>query len=72
MPGLKTSIGMYENFPAYINSVYQSLKMDHVPFPDGNQYVPLTSNSEKGKHARKIEHAFSWYSRKCDALKVEN
>ena len=66
MPGLKASIGMYEDFPAYINSIYQSLKMEYMPFPDGNQYVPSAHNSEKGKHA------LSWYSKKCDALAVES
>ena len=46
--------------------------MQHVPFPNGNQYEPIPPNGGKGKYTQKTEHAFSWYSKKCGALKVEN
>ena len=72
MPDLKNHISMYKNFPNYINSIYQSLKMQHVPFPDGKQYIPVSPNSTKKQYTQKTEHAFSWYSKKCDTLKVEN
>ena len=66
MPDLKTHINMYKSFPTYINSAYQSLKMQYVPFPDKKQYMP------KRQHVQKTEHAFFWYSKKCDSLKVKN
>ena len=72
MPTLKTHIGMYKNFQTYINSSYRSLKMKSVPFPNGNQYVPPEPNCKNNRHTQKIEHAFFWYSKKCDAIRVEN
>jgi len=71
MPALKTQIAMYNNFPTYINSLYKSLKMNNVPFPNGSRYVPHTTNGKKNGHAQKTKHAFSWYSNKCNAIKVE-
>ena len=65
MPRLKTRIPMYADFPSYINTVYQSLQMEHIPFPGGSQYEQSVS------HARKIEYAFAWYSQKCEVLKVK-
>jgi hypothetical protein len=65
MPRLKARIPMYADFPSYINTVYQSLQMEHIPFPDGNQYERNVS------HAGKIEYAFTWYSQKCELLKVK-
>ena len=70
MPSLKTKIDMYNNFPAYINSFYQSLKMNRVPFPNGSRYVPHKTNHEKNGSAQKTKHAFSWYSNKCNAVKL--
>lgn len=72
MPDLKNHISMYKNFPTYVNSVYQSLKMQHVPFSNGKQYMPVLSNLKKEQCAQKTKHAFSWYSKKCDALKVKH
>ena len=71
MPALKTQIAMYNNFPTYINSLYKSLKMNNVPFPSGSRYVPHTTNGKKNGCAQKTKHAFSWYSNKCNAIKVE-
>ena len=71
MPALKTQIAMYNNFPTYINSLYKSLKMNNVPFPNGSRYVPHTTNGKKNGPAQKTKHAFSWYSNKCNAIKVE-
>jgi hypothetical protein len=70
MPTLKTKIDMYNNFPAYINLFYQSLKMNRVPFPNGSRYVPHKTNHEKNGSAQKTKHAFSWYSNKCAAVKL--
>ena len=71
MPALKTKIAMYNNFPTYINSLYKSLKMNNVPFPNGNRYVPHTTNGKKNGHAQKTKHAFSWYSNKCNTTRTE-
>ena len=71
MPTLKTQIDMYNNFPTYINSFYQSLKMDRVPFPNGNQYIPDKTERKQNGHAQKTKHAFSWYSKKCSSIKIE-
>ncbi|SVB13532.1 uncharacterized protein METZ01_LOCUS166386 [marine metagenome] len=70
MPDLKNHISMYKNFPTYINLVYQSLKMRHVPFSNGKQYTPVSLDLKKEPHTQKTEHAFFWYSKKCGALKV--
>ena len=70
MPALKTKIAMYNNFPTYINSLYKSLKMNNVPFPNGSRYVPHTTDGKKNGCAQKTKHAFSWYSNKCNAIKV--
>ena len=71
MPTLKTQIDMYNSFPTYINSFYQSLKMDRVPFPNGNQYIPDKTERKQNGHAQKTKHAFSWYSKKCNSIKIE-
>jgi len=72
MPSLKKHISMYKNFQTYVNSIYQSLKMQHVPFPNGKRYMPISPNLKKEQYTQKTKHAFSWYSKKCSALKVEN
>ena len=72
MPGLKSEINMYKNFPTYMNSIYQSLKLKHVPFPSGKEYIPTPNNPNKNQYTQKTKHAFSWYSKKCNSLKVKN
>jgi hypothetical protein len=72
MPSLKNKIPMYKDFPTYINSIYRSLKMQHVPFPNGKQYTPASTNSKNEPYSQKREHAFSWYAKKCGTLKVKN
>ena len=73
MPSLKTQIDMYNNFPSYINSTYQALKMNRLPFLHGNesQYFPQKPNHENNGSAQKIKNAFSWYFNKCNAFKLE-
>ena len=71
MPALKTKIDMYNNFPAYINSFYQSLKMNNVPFQNGSRYVPHKTSFKKNGYAQKTKHAFSWYSSKSSSIKIE-
>lgn len=59
MPVLKEKIPMYRNFPAYLNHIYQTLKMDYEPFDsDGNFVSPNASSPE-------VEQAYLWYKRKC-------
>ena len=65
MPSLKDKIPLFKNFPTYINSIYRSLKMQHVPFQNGKQYTPASMNLKK-------EHAFSWSAKKCEDIKVKN
>lgn len=62
MPVLKEKIPMYRNFPAYLNHIYQTLKMDYEPFDsDGNFVSPNASSPE-------VEQAYLWYKRKCKLL----
>ena len=70
MHDLKDKVGMYKNFHSYINSFYKSLKMQHVPFPNGNKYIPFEKNSKNDNHPQKQAHALSWYSAKCKAIKI--
>ena len=72
MPSLKKQINMFRNFPTYVNSIYESLKMPHVPYPNGNQYMPILPNSKKEQYAQKTENACSWYSKKCSSIKIKN
>ena len=71
MPVLKTHMNMYKNFQTYINSSYQSLKMKNIPFPNGDQYALFEPNCKNNRRAQKTEHAFSWYSKKRNAIKVK-
>ena len=70
MHDLKDKVGMYKNFHSYTNSFYKSLKMQHVPFPNGNKYIPFEKTSKNDKHAQKQAHALSWYADKCKAIKI--
>ena len=45
MPFLKKEIPMYQNFPAYLNQIYRTLKMDYVPFDPNGNYVSPNSNA---------------------------
>lgn len=62
MPVLKKKIPMYQNFPAYLNEIYKTLKMDFEPFDsDGNYASPKANEPE-------VEQAFEWYKSKCKQL----
>lgn len=61
MPGLKAEIPMYQDFPSYINSIYETLKMGYVPFDKEGQYISAKS--------KEVEHAYHWYKQKCESLK---
>ena len=63
MPALKTEIPMYRDFPSYINSIYDSLAMSHVPFDGEGQYISPHAESKE------TEYAYRWYKQKCDSLK---
>jgi hypothetical protein len=63
MPELKAAIPMYQDFPSYINSIYETLKMDFVPFDKEGQYISPNAESKE------VEFAYRWYKQKCDSLK---
>lgn len=66
MPQLKSEIPMFRDFPDYLNRIYQTLQMGYAPFDSGGGYrIP-------GKNIPKVEHAYFWYSRKCEELKVKS
>ncbi len=66
MPFLKKEIPMYQNFPAYLNQIYRTLKMDYVPFDPKGNYVSPNSN------APEVEYAYLWYQRKCKTMRAYN
>ncbi len=63
MPQLKTEIPMYRDFPSYLNSIYETLKMGYVPFGRDNQYISPNAN------LKEVEFAYRWYKQKCALLK---
>ncbi len=63
MPELQTEIPMYQDFPSYINSIYETQKMGYVPFDRDKQYI--SPNAE----LKEVEFAYHWYQQKCDLLK---
>jgi hypothetical protein len=65
MPKLKNELTIYHDFPAYINRIHQTLQMEYVPFDSQGKYISKNANDPK------VEVAYNWYSRKCDALKVQ-
>ncbi|MBC8282564.1 MAG: nucleotidyltransferase family protein [Nitrospinae bacterium] len=62
MPFLKKEIPMYQNFPVYLNQIYQSLEMGYMPFDSQGNYVSPNAN------APEVEHAYHWYQHKCKAM----
>ena len=64
MPYLKEKIPMYQNFPAYLNHIYQTLKMDYKPFDSDGSFVSPNANSPE------VEQAYLWYQNKCVQLKT--
>ena len=67
MPLLKNEISMYQNFPAYLNKIYQTLEMGYVPFDAMGNYV-----SFKTDDSHELEYAYIWYQRKCKAMSQKN
>jgi hypothetical protein len=63
MPELQTEIPMYRDFPSYLNSIYETLKMGYVPFDRDNQYISPNAES------REVELAYHWYKQQCEQLK---
>jgi len=66
LPKLKYEIAMYRDFPAYINRIHRTLQMKYVPFDAEGNYISPKANDKK------VENAFRWYNRKCEALKIQN
>ncbi len=63
MPGLKTEIPMYLDFPSYMNSIYETLQMKYVPFNQEGQYISPNAD------LKEVEFAYHWYREKCASLK---
>ncbi|MBT5631715.1 MAG: hypothetical protein HOJ13_03205 [Nitrospina sp.] len=62
MPELKVEIPMYRDFPSYINSIYETLRMGYVPFDKEGHYISPHAESKE------TESAYRWYKNKCDSL----
>jgi len=62
MPELKKNIPMYSDFCGYINHIYRTLEMTHVPFDEEGNYVNFHPDNEK------TGNAFLWYSQKTRDL----
>ena len=62
MPFLRDKIPMYQNFPSYMNHIYQTLEMDYKPFDSGGVYVSPNANLPE------VEEAYRWYKQKCALL----
>ncbi|CCQ89859.1 hypothetical protein NITGR_170116 [Nitrospina gracilis 3/211] len=63
MPALKERIAMYADFPAYLNGLYRTLEMPHVPFHDGHRY------DTPNLHSPLVPNAHRWYREKTAAFK---
>ncbi|MEC7641122.1 MAG: hypothetical protein VYC17_03100 [Nitrospinota bacterium] len=62
MPELRKNIPMYINFCGYINRIYQTLRMSHVPFDNNGNYIDRKPSNKK------LDHAFRWYNHKVRSL----
>jgi len=60
---LRAKIRMYQDFPSYINSIYETLKMSYIPFDRDGQYISPNAESKE------VEFAYRWYKQKCELLK---
>jgi hypothetical protein len=54
---------MYQDFPSYINYIYETLKMSYIPFDREGQYISPNAESKE------VEFAYRWYKQKCELLK---
>ena len=59
MPSLKKEIPMYQDFPAYLNRIYQTLEMGYEPFDSNGNYVSPNAN------APEVAQAYQWYQKNC-------
>ena len=59
MPSLKKEIPMYQDFPAYLNRIYQTLEMGYEPFDSNGNYVSPNANNPE------VAQAYNWYKKKC-------
>ena len=66
MPFLKQEIPMYQNFPGYINHVYQTLEMGYEPYDSDGNYISPNANSPE------VEQAYRWYQKKCKLINSES
>ena len=63
MPDLKREVPMYQDFPSYLNSIYETLKMGYVPFDKNNNYISPSANLNK------VKLTYNWYKQKCELLR---
>ena len=63
MPELQKKIPMYQDFPSYLNSIYETLEMGYVPFDKENLYISPNAD------LKKIKLSYHWYKKKCALLK---
>ena len=63
MPELKTAIPMYQDFPSYLNSIYETLKMGYVPYDRDGKYISPNAD------LKEVEFAYRWYKQKCELRK---
>ena len=59
MPSLKKEIPMYQDFPAYLNRIYQTLEMGYEPFDSNGNYVSPNANNPE------VAQAYNWYQKNC-------
>jgi len=59
MPALKKELPLYRDFPAYLNGIFRSLEMEHVPFDSAGRYISPESESPQ------VIRAYRWYEEKC-------
>ena len=59
MPSLKQEIPIYQNFPSYMNHIYQTLEMGYEPFDSFGNYISPKANSPE------LKQAYRWYKQKC-------
>ncbi len=62
MPELQTESHMYRDFSSYLNSIYETLQMDYVPFEKDNQYILPNAESKE------VELVYHWYQQRCERL----
>ena len=64
MPELKSQIPMYQDFPSYINSIYEKLQMGYNPYDKNGKYISPNAESNE------VQFSYDWYKKKCSNLQV--